>query len=340
MIKNYFAIASMMLLAHVSFSQCNELFISEYVEGSGNNKALEIYNPSNEAIDLGNYRLIRWANGAIIPADNAIQPLPAGVFIQAKGVYVIALNLTDPNGTGQAAPIDVALQEKADTLFSNGCGQEPGNIRAMCFNGDDALSLDKNVNGTWINVDIFASIGEHPTNSVGSNNPIAGWTDLAPYSSIPPGYTTAEFGPYFLRYWTLDQTLKRKASVTTGVSANPLPQTFNPSVQWDSLPENTFDSLGFHTCVCNIVGINDIETALKTQLFPNPAQHQFIVRSALPIKELEIYSLMGQKVAIVKIELAGYELVYNSELLANGIYSVRVIHNNGMISTKKLVVKH
>jgi hypothetical protein len=340
MIKNYFAIASMMLLAHVSFSQCNELFISEYVEGGGNNKALEIYNPSNEAIDLGSYRLIRWDNGAIIPSANAIQPLPAGVFIQSKGVYVIALNLTDPNGTGQAAPIDVALQEKADTLFSNGCGSEPGNIRAMCFNGDDALSLDKNVNGTWVNVDIFASIGEQPLNSSGTSSPTAGWTDLAPYSSMPVGYTTAEFGPYFMRYWTQNQTLKRKASVTAGVSVNPLPQTFNASVQWDSLPENTFDSLGFHSCVCNIVGINDIETAIKTQLFPNPASNQFTVRSALTIKEIEVYSLMGQKVASGKREVAEYEVVFPTELLSNGLYSVRIIHANGLISTKKLVVKN
>jgi hypothetical protein len=340
MIKNYLAIASMLLLAHVSFSQCNELFISEYVEGSGNNKALELYNPTNSPIDLGGYRLIRWDNGAVIPSANAIQPLPAGVFIQAKGVYVIALNLTDPNGTGQTAPIDVALQDKADTLFSNGCGTEAGNIRAMCFNGDDALSLDKLVDGSWINIDIFASIGEQPLNSSGTASPTAGWTDLAPYSSMPVGYTTAEFGPYFMRYWTQDQTLKRKASVTSGVSTNPPPQTFNPSVQWDSLPENTYDSLGFHTCVCNIVGINDVESALKTQLFPNPASNQFIVRSALPIKEIEIYSLMGQKVAMGKREVAEYEVAFPTELISNGLYSVRVIHQNGLISTKKLVVKH
>lgn len=340
MIKNYLAIASMLLLAQTSYSQCNELFISEYVEGSGNNKALELYNPSNAAIDLGSYRLIRWDNGAVIPSANAIQPLPAGVFIQPKGVYVIALNLTDPNGTGQTAPIDVALQEKADTLLSNGCGTEAGNIRTMCFNGDDALSLDKLVNGSWVNIDIFACIGEQPLNSSGTASPTAGWTDLAPYSSMPVGYTTAEFGPYFMRYWTQDQTLKRKASVTVGVSVNPAPMSFNPSVQWDSLPENTYDSLGFHTCVCNIVGINDVESALKTQLFPNPANSQFTVRSALPIKEIEIYSLMGQKVAMGIREVAEYEVVFPIELLSGGMYSVRIIHDNGLISTKKLVIKH
>ena len=45
-------------------AQCNELFISEYVEGSRNNKALEIYNPTNSAINLSNYRVTRWQNGS------------------------------------------------------------------------------------------------------------------------------------------------------------------------------------------------------------------------------------------------------------------------------------
>ncbi len=35
-----------------AWSQCDELFISEYVEGSRNNKALEIYNPTGSTIDL------------------------------------------------------------------------------------------------------------------------------------------------------------------------------------------------------------------------------------------------------------------------------------------------
>jgi predicted extracellular nuclease len=31
-------------------AQCNELFISEYVEGTSNNKAIEIYNPTSNSI--------------------------------------------------------------------------------------------------------------------------------------------------------------------------------------------------------------------------------------------------------------------------------------------------
>ena len=338
--KNYFSVAVFLLIATNAFSQCNELFFSEYIEGSGNNKALEIYNPTTNPIDLGSYRMIRYDNGNITASENAIQPLPPGVFIPALGTYVIALNLTDPNGVDQSQPIDIELQQKADTLLSDGCGTEPGNIRTMCFNGDDALTLEKNVDGTWVKVDIFACIGERPSNSGGTFSPTGAWTDLPPYSSIPANYTTAEFGPYFFRYWTQDQTLIRKASIEGGVTVNPQPETFNPSVQWDSLPENTFDSLGFHTCVCNIVGINDIESASKSIVYPNPANNELNVRSALAIKRVEIFNMIGNVVLRKEILDSETEIRMNTSLLANGIYTAQIIHTNGMSSARKIIIRH
>ena len=44
---------SILFLSTISFGQdCSQLFFSEYVEGWSNNKALEIYNPTGEEIDL------------------------------------------------------------------------------------------------------------------------------------------------------------------------------------------------------------------------------------------------------------------------------------------------
>ena len=34
-----------------------EVFISEYIEGSGNNKAIEIFNPTNSPVSLDGYTL-------------------------------------------------------------------------------------------------------------------------------------------------------------------------------------------------------------------------------------------------------------------------------------------
>ena len=51
-------------------AQCNELFISEYIEGWSNNKAIEVYNPTGSAIDMADYRLERYSNGATAAAEN------------------------------------------------------------------------------------------------------------------------------------------------------------------------------------------------------------------------------------------------------------------------------
>lgn len=44
-------------------AQISDLIISEYVEGSGNNRAIELYNGTGNPVDLKNYRLERDLNG-------------------------------------------------------------------------------------------------------------------------------------------------------------------------------------------------------------------------------------------------------------------------------------
>jgi hypothetical protein len=157
---------------------------------------------------------------------------------------------------------------------------------------------------------------------------------------MPAGYTTAEFGPYFMRYWTQDQTLIRKASVTSGVITNPQTETFNPSVQWDSLAEDTFDSLGFHTCVCNIVGINDLESASKTIVYPNPSSTEVSIQSALDIASAEVYSILGAMVASQTNTLKSNRMSFKTEDFEEGIYTLKIYYSGGYISSRKLVVKH
>ena len=41
-----------------------ELFISEYIEGSSFNKAIEIYNPTEASVDLSQYTLRVYFNGS------------------------------------------------------------------------------------------------------------------------------------------------------------------------------------------------------------------------------------------------------------------------------------
>jgi len=75
-----------------SASFCEEIFISEYVEGNSNNKAIELYNPSPVAIDLTGYSMETWNNGAS-EATN-VQEL-SGV-IEPNGVFVLMNALAAP----------------------------------------------------------------------------------------------------------------------------------------------------------------------------------------------------------------------------------------------------
>ena len=63
-----------------------DLFISEYIEGSSYNKALEIFNGTGSIVDLSGYKIALYSNGATTPTNtlNLSGTLPNGE------VYVIA----------------------------------------------------------------------------------------------------------------------------------------------------------------------------------------------------------------------------------------------------------
>lgn len=324
---------------------CSDLFISEYVEGTGNNKALELYNGSALPISLANYRILRHDNGnSSFTAIEGEMALPTNIIMQPYSTYVIALNLTDPNGTGQFAPIDPVLEAKADTLLCPGCATGTGNSRVMCFNGDDALALQKNVGGVWNNIDIFACRGEQPTNSAGTVSPTAGWTSLAPYASMPAGYNSSVSGPYFKQYWTQDKTLRRKATVKTGVSVNPAFNSFNASVEWDSTSTNgqpsvnNFANLGSHTCDCQQVGVKEISKAFAFSVYPNPAVNAVKIESATVITKASVYSVVGQEMKTVSAKnLSGS--VIDLSGLAKGVYAIIVFDEKNNSSINKLIIE-
>ena len=63
--KSVLMVGLLVLLASVACAQTPDLIISEYVEGSGDNKAIEIYNRTADVINLGGYALERtYADGA------------------------------------------------------------------------------------------------------------------------------------------------------------------------------------------------------------------------------------------------------------------------------------
>ena len=109
----------------------NELFISEYVEGSINNKAIEIANFTGNSVNLSAYTIARDVN--------------------SNGAYGAALQLT---GSIQDGNVHVISRGNASAEIL-AVADQLSSADAMSFNGDDPVGLFKN--GTLI--DIFGIFG-------------------------------------------------------------------------------------------------------------------------------------------------------------------------------------
>jgi len=304
---------------------CSDIFISEYVEGTGNNKALGIYNPTPNAINLNSqYRLVRYNNGTSAAAGEANTQAwtNLGNHVIPSGVeWVLVINLTDPAGTGQTAPCDTALQAKADTFLC----PDYATGYAMYFNGNDALSIQKTPDGgtTWNYVDIFGMIGD-PAMVTGVS-----WSDQPPYDGSVGAW------------WTKDHTLIRKHTVEHGVTANPSPE-FIVTTEWDSLPKNTFTNLRTHVCDCPTgAGVNEIDNSVSVQLFPNPVVNNnlFTVTSSESMQAIEVYNVVGQQVLRKETNRFAKQCTVDTRNLTKGIYEARVYFSKGKSKIIKLIVQ-
>lgn len=111
-----------------SAGSSNELFFSEYVEGSSNNKALEIANVTPNAVDLSEYDVRRNGNGG--SAWSA--PLTLSGTLASGDVYVII------NGSATLQK----LRDEADLIHPNTSATNNG--EPINFNGNDPIGLFKN----------------------------------------------------------------------------------------------------------------------------------------------------------------------------------------------------
>ncbi|WP_228484642.1 ExeM/NucH family extracellular endonuclease [Microbacterium cremeum] len=128
------AAAGVVAFAAPAAAASGDLLISEYIEGTSNNKAIEIYNPSTAAVDLGaaGYSLQVYFNGSA----SAGLTVPLAGTVAPDDVFVLAHASSVP-----------AVLAQADQTTSSGV-----------FNGDDAVALAK---GGAI-VDVVGQIGFDP----------------------------------------------------------------------------------------------------------------------------------------------------------------------------------
>lgn len=327
--KTLLILISLFFSISIFAQECSDLFISEYVEGSGTNKAIELFNPTNEPIDMSAYQLVRYSNGGTIPYSVAL-----GGTIQPKSTFVAVLDKRDPNGTGQDVPVDSALQMKADTFL---CPVYEVN-RMMYFNGNDAVTLER-IDGTII--DIIGKVGPPMTSEDNGWGNLNDTTITYMSGGVPTEYTIQNYivGPLFWLSWTENNTLIRKTNISGGVTANPEPY-FIVDVEWDSIPSNTFDSLGFHNCYCTYLDINENAFSSNVRIYPNPVTNgNFSIEAEEAIEKVEVFNITGKLIELKEFEDRIDNVQLNMVNDLKGLYLVRTTLKSGQVQTKKLLFK-
>ncbi len=187
---------SELLNSSCSLGGTDDVFFSEYIEGSSSNKCLEIFNGTAQSINFATtqYKVRFYANGSTTPTG----VVNLNGTVASGDVYVIC--------ESNAGPV---FQAQTDQNFVGG------------FNGDDAVVLEAPSGAL---VDIIGQIGCDPGNQ---------WTD---------GITNT----------TLNNTLVRIPSVSSGISTNPVTTcgvaSFPTLVsEWTSLGNDNASDLGQHT---------------------------------------------------------------------------------------------
>ncbi|MBT3418039.1 MAG: T9SS type A sorting domain-containing protein [Flavobacteriales bacterium] len=283
---------------------CSELFISEYVEGPGNNNAIEIYNPTNSSIDLAGYIINRYSNGS----SSGPESWQLGGTIASGDVIVIGNGQIDSVwvSTYWSLPVDPSFYSMLD-LHCNG---DYDANSTFYFNGDDAMTLEKN--GSII--DILGKVGEDPGSA---------WTD-----DVTAGYTDANGGTW----WTKYHTLIRKPTVKTGVIQNPI--LFNPTAEYDSLPFGTYSEMGSHSCDCATTAINENENVTYV-MYPNPVVKgtTVTINSKNKIKKIELINILGEKIVSINSNFIP------TNNLKKGTYIINILFSDGKKIDNKLIIE-
>ena len=385
--KNYLMLSAALLLAGAAHAQGSgtELFFSEYNEGAhqmgqpyggttnstGNERALEIFNPTNNTVNLNPYSVRRYSNGDTfvfqeekVFRSNATHAPVGTNTLSARSTFVIACGeATLPAIVGSASQFCAAYAQAPAATNAVVTGGGP-----IYFSGDDAMALVRYPSGTpgvgnGVIVDLIGVIGERPllqTCATGGN-----WSGTNPLDGTG---TNAVFVA------SANQSIIRRASVSRGIRTSPAPQNVVPATcpptraaggyniadEWymystafngpngASNPSGQlYDQLGNHNDYTGPYGVYQAVLSVLSKfdsnisVYPNPAHGTATVE----IKDAKVGSVtvlnnLGQRISAEAKGQGQEKLQLNISALKPGLYFVQILSADGQTKIyKELVVE-
>lgn len=155
----------------------NELYISEYVEGSGNNKAIELTNATLDPIDLSNYSIKKQSNGSgawlnEVTLTGTLQPSSAFVITNSGAAFTCTFT---SNLTLGGSPLDFNGNDPVG-LFKNGVLIDiVGTFNGGTANFAADVTLRRNVSNpsTTFSLSQWNSFPQNACDNLGIINPNA-----------------------------------------------------------------------------------------------------------------------------------------------------------------------
>ena len=386
--KHYLLLSAALLVAGAAHAQGTELFFSEYDEGShtngtsyctgcpnstGSERAIEIFNPTNNTVNLNPYSVRRYSNGSATFTEeerlfrsNATQQPVGTNTLPRRSTFVLA--------SGEATL--PSIRNKADQ-FSVGHAPQPlGNTvvfggGTIYFNGNDAMALVRYPSGTagtgnGVIIDLVGVVGQLPPDRTGATGTsIGNWRGTNANDPIYPG---TNFIPDVV---SENMSLTRRISVSKGVRGTtptvygPAPagayvSGYNIADEWvaysyastpgsgvTNAAQQSYDRLGEHLDYTGPYGAYDVTLGTLAKfdanisVYPNPA-HGF---ATVEIKDAKVGRVvvlnnLGQAISAEAKGLGQEKLQLNISALKPGLYFVQILSADGQTKIyKELVVQ-
>jgi len=385
--KHYLLLSAALLVAGSAHAQGRELFFSEYDEGShasgtvyggasspstGSERAIEIFNPTNNTVNLNPYSVRRYSNGAssfteeerLFRSNATQQPVGANTLTPRTAFVLACGEATLPvirNAANQFC-VGHAPQPVGGTVIYGG--------GTIYFNGNDAMALVRYPSGTagtgnGVIIDLIGVTGQNPPNRTGTTTPDGNWRGTNP---LDPPYGTTTFTPEVV---SENMSLMRRPNVSTGVR-NTTPTTYGPAPsgvyvsgyniadEWVAYsyatPPGTtttnaagqlYNRLGEHLDYTGPNGTYDVTLGTLAKfdanisVYPNPA-HGFATVEIKDAKvgRVTVLNNLGQAISAEAKGSGQEKLQLNISSLKPGLYFVQILSADGQTKIyKELVVQ-